>query len=446
MGIKRHILQLRYTIRIFAITPITFLKKVVFGRDPYWKQYFWNKWGFFSKDLMHLVKKRKTIWIDVLGGGEVTQIVTFTKLVKSKFLQYNLILSTNNPYPFKFAKTIPSIDFVFDIPWDIPFVMRRVLKKINPSLLIVIDQVRFPVILKEAKKLGIKTALVSAALAKDYYLSDYMRRAMAFRFYRYFDRLGLINEEARSNYLKLGAHPDTLTVTGDMKFDLDYFEDSKKPKKSLRNEFKIKPNDFVFVAGSVHLREDRVVLEAYSKARDVFPDLKLILVPRYLKDLQQMEETIRALGLNHIRRSHIDSLSQSYDQIILVDTFGELSRLFSLASVMFIGNSIFPRDRFGLGQNIVEPLLHKRPIFFGIYMNKWRHITEALKTVWPKLQVENSSQIFDGLICLRNNPHLIKDIEKKCQEIIDLNKNAIINNFKIVCALMKNQSYENSIC
>jgi 3-deoxy-D-manno-octulosonic-acid transferase len=438
MIIERHILQFRYVLHVFVITPITFLKKVVFGRDRYWRQYFWSKWGFFPKDLMSLAKKKKTIWIDVLGGGEVTQIVTFTKLIKSKFPQYNLFLSTNNPYPFKFAKSLPSIDFVFDIPWDIPFVLRRALKGIKPSLLIVVDQVRFPVILKEAKRLGIKTALISAALAGDYYLSGYMKRAMAFKFFHYFDRLGLINEEARSNYLKIGAHPDKLIITGDMKFDLDYLNICRQISNNLRSELKLKPSDFVFVAGSIHLREDTVVLEAYSKTKVLLPDLKLVLVPRYLRNLKQIERTIKTLGLRYIRRSQIESLNQLDDRIILVDTFGELNKLFSLASVMFIGNSIFPRDRFGLGQNIVEPLLYRRPIFFGKYMSKWKHITDPLKKIWPKLQVENSQQIFEGLIYLKNNPQLIKDIENKCQEIIDLNKNAVNNNFELVCTLMEN--------
>jgi len=440
MKLDRCIFQIKYTLRILLITPITFFKKVIFGKDQYWRQYFWSKWGFFPKELLNLVKDKRTIWIDVLGGGEVTQIATFVDLIKSRFKGYALVLSTNNPYPFKFARQLKSIDFVFDIPWDISFIMRRALKKINPSFLIVVDQVRFPVILKEAKSLNIKTILISAALAKDYYSSEYMSRAMSFEFYNCFDKLGLINEEARNNYLKIGADAEKLSITGDMKFDLDYFNNSQisGAKDKLKDELKLKSSDFIFVAGSVHLREDKVLLEAYIKAKKTLPSLRLILVPRYLKDIERIEETIKSLNLKYVLRSQINSIDELADKIILVDTFGELKLLFSLAGVMFVGNSVFPRDKFGLGQNIIEPLLYRRPIFFGKYMNKWRHITEPLKEVYPGLEIENAEQISKGLIYFSNNSDIIKKIEDKAQQLIDLNRNAVMNNFELVCSLNEN--------
>jgi len=437
--IKKYFLQAKYNLRVFAITPVTFFKRVVFGKDPYWKQYFWNKWAFFPKELLRMARNRKTIWIDALGGGEVTQIYTFTGLIKSEFPGYNLILSTNNVDSFKFAANLQALDFVFDIPWDISFVMRKALKAIRPELLIVIDQVRFPVILKEAKKLGIKTVLISAAMANHYYRSDYWVRPLVYNFHRYFDFIGVTEERDKQAYLSIGAAADKIKVTGNMKYDENYIRISEEEKQRLREKLNLHPDDYVFVAGSIHLREEDIILEGYSRAKRIMPNIRLILVPRYMNAVSNMENTLRRMQLDFIKWTELNSWPVLKDEIILVDTFGELSRLYAIASVIFIGNSIFPRDKFALGQNIVEPLLHQQPIFFGKHMNKWRNIIDELKYVWNGLQIETAQELCDGLVTLQRDSDLCLALRNKCREIVERNKDGITNNLQLVRKLINNQ-------
>ena len=66
-------LHIKFVVKAFFYAPITFLKRVVFGKDPYWRQYFWSRWGMVPQDLLDLVSKRDVIWIDALGLGEVHQ-------------------------------------------------------------------------------------------------------------------------------------------------------------------------------------------------------------------------------------------------------------------------------------------------------------------------------------------------------------------------------------
>jgi 3-deoxy-D-manno-octulosonic-acid transferase len=416
--------------------PITLIKRVMLGQDPYWKQYFWNKWGFLSKELKQMVKGKKTIWIDCLGGGEVTQIVTFTKLLRSKFPEYRIVLSTNNPFPFKFAKKNLDIDFVFDIPWDISFVARRVLRIISPVILIVVDQVRFPIILIQAKRLGIKTVLISAALANEYYKSDYMKRAAAFGFYRYFDYIGVTENRDLRAFLELGVQEDKISVSGNMKYDVDFIRTPEDKKYLLRQELKLSEDEFIFVAGSVHVAEASLIMKGYQKAKQAIPNLRMIFVPRYIETIAKIEHIAKSLRLDFVRRTEIDNADSLKDGFILVNTFGEQSRLFSLASVIFIGNSLIPRDRFALGQNIIEPLIHCKPIFFGRYMNKWRAITDELKEVWQDLEIIDDNDLAQGLIYLRDCPDASDRISNKAYEIVKRNKNGIVNNLYLVSKVM----------
>jgi 3-deoxy-D-manno-octulosonic-acid transferase len=438
--LNRHILQLIYGVRAFAYLPITFIKRVVLGRDPYWKQFFWNKWGFMPQELLSLTESRKTIWIDALGGGEVTQIVTFCRLLRNAYPDYAIILSTNNFFPFHFVKNnIPEIDFVFDIPWDISFVTRRVLKKIHPEILIIIDQVRFPAILKEAKKMDIKTVVISAALAGDYYYSTHMIRAFAFGFFRYLDYIGVTEERDKIGYAKLGTQEEKIRITGNMKYDLDYLRVSEDKKDKLRKQLYLSADDFIFVAGSIHPREEVVIFQAYQKARQQLPRLKLIVAPRYLNTLPIMEKRLKSLGINYIKRTQMDKISCLNDAVILVDTFGELSQLYSLASAIFIGNSIFPRDRFALGQNIIEPLVQQRPIFFGKFMNKWKDIVGELKQAWRGLEINTTDELFSGLVRLYRDKALYSAIEDKSKEIVNRNRDGIVNNLQLVRQLLNNK-------
>lgn len=433
---QRFFLQFKYVLRAFMLLPVTFFKKAVFGPDLYWRQYFWNKWGFLPKELLKISKRGKIIWIDALGGGEVTQSSNFIKLIKSRLPGYHIILSTNNPDSFKFAKGISGIDYVFDTPWDIPFVLRRAFNQINPSILVVIDQVRFPLIIFEAKKRGIKTVLVSAALANNYYLSEGMERAMFFEFYRYFDKIGAVNQEAVDNYLKIGSSPSVVSLAGDMKFDLERNAGFEAKREVIKNELALSPEDFILVAGSIHPREEEIVLEAYARVRKFFPALKLVLAPRYAKHLRSMGQKIASLGLGYLLRSRANRERNSDGKVILLDTFGELNIFYSLASMIIIGNSIFPHDKFGLGQNIAEPLLYQKPVFFGKYMNKWRQITGILKTAWPGFEIENAQQLFDGIRFIKDNPEIIRNFEDKCRQIIGLHKDAAEKNFSLIAGLL----------
>ena len=75
--------QRRYTLAAYRSLPITFVRRVLFGRDPYWRQYFWSRWGFVSDALRAAVRGRPVVLIDAISGGEVTQSVTFCRKLRA---------------------------------------------------------------------------------------------------------------------------------------------------------------------------------------------------------------------------------------------------------------------------------------------------------------------------------------------------------------------------
>ena len=427
----RHFLQARYMVGLFLRLPGLFLKEIILSKDKKSQEIFWQRYGFLPGNLPVSRDGHKSIWVDALSG-EICQIPTFIKLLKKEFPENKIYFSTYDPIALELAKKIEGIDFAFITPYELPQSVNRIIDRINPQILIVIDQVRFPVILSVAKARGVKAVLVSASLMENYHKTIHMLRATTFEFYKYFDRIGVAEERDRLNYLKIGANPERIVLTGNMKFDLDFLRLPKEKQSDLKKELDLEESDFIVVAGSIQPGEESILAKVYIRAKAIIPNLKMVIVPRYIKHIETMENVIKQFRLTTIRRTEIKNQNLITRDIILVDTFGELGRLYSIASVVFVGNSVVPKDEFAFGQNIIEPLVHLCPIFFGPYMNKWRYLTEELKSVWEGLEVSDENDLADGLIRLYKDQELVAKIVSKSKEIVGKNKGNVLNNINLV--------------
>jgi len=425
-------LQWRYSLKAYTYLPTTFIRRVVWGKDPYWKRYFWSRWGFLPADLLLAARAKKTIWIDALSGGEVTQLVTFCKMLRGLFPEYNIILSTNNRYSYEFAVARLGVDHVIDVPWDCLGPVRRALHAVSPLALVCVENVTSPVLVQEAKRMGILTLLVSGLMSKNVQLHPLSGRAMEMLPYRLVDWIGAKTGDDVDGFIALGANPSRTVVTGNMKFDLDYLCVPAEEQKRLCNELSINPKESVLLAASLHPGEEQLVGKAYVELTKTHPSLRLIVVPRYAFHADPMAETLGSLGLSCIKKTDLPNGRLRDRQVILVDTFGELSRLYSVASAVFIGGSTFLRNVVGFGQNIIEPLVNQKPLFFGTYMNLWKEITEDLRKEWPGVQVSSSEELASGLHEVFTDLGLRGRLEMKAAEIIGRHREDIRRNVEMV--------------
>jgi 3-deoxy-D-manno-octulosonic-acid transferase len=138
------------------------------------------------------------------------------------------------------------------------------------------------------------------------------------------------------------------------------------------------------------------------------------------------------LGLSSVRKTDLTNGRIRDHQVILVDTFGELSRLYAVASVVFVGGSTYLRNVAGFGQNIIEPLAYQKPLFFGKYMNLWREITDELREEWPGVQVSSSEELSSGLHQVLTNPDIRGRLQRRAAEIIGRHREDVRHNVEMV--------------
>lgn len=438
-ALKNLYVNLRYVLGVYCYLPITFIKRVIFCRDPYWNQFFWSRWGFLPREVLREAKRKKTIWIVALAGGEVTQMFTFSKLLHQVFPDYYLIASVNDYKPLMALKKVKEIDYVFDQPWDLNSVTKRVLRKIKPCALIFVENPHFPKLLKNAFNFKIPTILVSGFMSKNWPRHQTVVRLMTSNFYQHLQYIGVKEGADAEGYRKLGANPERIKVVGNMKFDLDYLTLSQSEKDDFYKELGLNKDDFVLLGGSLLGIEGRIVIDAYNVIRRSFPRAKLIFVPRYNDIIPEAESRLDELNIKWIRRSCINALMKNGFAAVLVDTFGELNRMYALASVIFIGGGIVKTSNLAYGKNIIEPLVQKKPVFFGPNMNHWVEITAQLKEIYPPLEVRNAEELSEGVIRLFQNERVLASLEMKALEIIGANRDAVRNNVQFVTEIINSR-------
>ena len=186
----RRYLQVRYITKIYLDS----IRVFCFRKNRSERHAIRERFGYLQIEKCILSNsERHNIWIQALSG-EVCQINSFLKLVKINFPKTLIYLSTHSNATLEYARKIESVDYAFLTPYEKISCVNRVLDRIKPRVLIVVDQVRFPVILEQAKKRGVKVILISASMRDGYYKSVHMKREMAWKYFRFCDAIGVCEE------------------------------------------------------------------------------------------------------------------------------------------------------------------------------------------------------------------------------------------------------------
>lgn len=371
-----------------------------------------ERWGFVAAPARQAAKGRTVVWLAVAPGGELLQCHTLCERLKAALPQHGLVLSTSDAGSVEVAQRLRGVDGVFFSPFDLPGPARRALGTLRPRLLVAVEAAWNAVLFREARAAGCTTVLLSGKMHSGYHRHPSYARAIGLRVFEQLDWIAAKTEEDREGFLALGVPRDRLRTLGDLRYDLEYLTTSVDERRRMRAALGLPEDAIVFVAGSTRRGEETIVVEAFLAARREVPSLRLVIAPRFLRDVSLIEEALRSRHQPFVRRTALHGASAGHQGVVILDTFGELPRLYGMADVTFVGGSILPEDRIGLGQNLVEPLAHRVPVFFGPLMNDWREATATLKAAWPRLEVRDAAELAAGIEALARAPELVDRLRK----------------------------------
>jgi 3-deoxy-D-manno-octulosonic-acid transferase len=220
----------------------------------------------------------------------------------------------------------------------------------------------------------------------------------------------------------LGANPDKIKVTGNLKFDRLLYTRETVDKDGLKKKMRLPDYCKVVVGGSIREGEERILIEVFKRLQQKHKNLVLILAPRHLDRLKYVERILFDSQTSFIRKSQLDGLvlrtspeqkTPMVDQsVILLDTMGELSKIYSLADVAFVGGSLVPVG----GHNLLEPAIYG--VLFGPYVDHFKEEAKILIQSGGGIKVKDEEELYFNLSSLLSDDAKRINLGKRAKEAI----------------------------
>ena len=354
----------------------------------------------------------KILWLHALSLGEVKAAAPVLKNLHNKSPYLKIVVSVTTDSGYEGAvEHLKIADKIFFHPLDcLPFTYLA-LSRIKPDLYIVTDTGFWPGLTDQLHKQNTPQILfngrISHRSAKGYLKAGSLFKTM----FQQFNRLCMQNKNSEQAAAALGVDPDKVEVIGDPKFD------SLQPlivedRNRLRKTFLLKEDTPVWVAGSTHTGEEEIILNAHQQLREKHPDLILILAPRRIERINEVVALLQKKNLSFARRSSLEIS----EPVILLDTMGELAKVYSLGQMAFIGKSLIEP---GGGHSLIEPLSHGVAVLHGPHIENIGHVADEAHTNGLAFTVHNAEEIVKTVHSLLRHKERRMELAEKAKKLIE---------------------------
>ncbi|MGD8512941.1 MAG: 3-deoxy-D-manno-octulosonic acid transferase [Deltaproteobacteria bacterium] len=373
----------------------------------------------------------RPVWIHALSVGEVLASSSLIKQIKKTYAQRPVVLSVSTLTGHEVAKQRlkGDVDAIFFFPYDLLWSVRKTIGSVNPGIFILVESDIWPNFTYEVKRKHIPFILVNGRVSPRSF-SGYMR--LSFFMKRVFFNISSIcaqTEMDARRFVALGAAPDKVLLTGNIKFDQPLISVSEEEVRALRASMRIGRTARVFVAGSTHEGEESILLRCLEALKRNAPDLVLVVVPRDPGRAGRVQGMFKQAGFIASLRTELGKMDVGFaPEAIIVDTIGELRRLYAIAHVVFVGKSLINLG----GQNPLEPAALKKPIVFGPYMFNFAVIAERLVQEGGALQVANEDELLREVGNLLADPERLNTMGNKAYEVFRMNRGAVEETLAVI--------------
>jgi 3-deoxy-D-manno-octulosonic-acid transferase len=356
--------------------------------------------------------KSSIIWVHSVSLGETQAARPLVQELKSQFPNSSIVISTTTRTGQALARDIFQnvAEKIFYFPFDWRWTVRRTLKAIRPSAVVILETELWPGFLRECSNRQIPVAIVNGRLS-----------GQSFRRYRlikgFISRvldcvsLAIMQTKTDANRIfGLGMDAKRVKISGNLKFDAGAMQVATDTTQYICDRFKL-DNAQLILAASTHAPEERIILDSFNHLRVKWPGARLMIAPRHPERFSEVAALIKATYSNYSRRSDMPAKSDAESEIILLDTIGELPSVYSLATVVFVGGSIANTG----GHNILEPAAAGACVVTGAHTHNFQAIVETFAKADAVVQLPHLPEAGAAAELASTISELLDDSERREQ-------------------------------
>ena len=336
------------------------------------------------------------LWVHAVSVGEVMAAVPLVQALRRRWPDVEVVVSTVTATGAHVARSrLPDAAAAFVFPLDFGSATRRAVRRVRPRGFIALETEIWPNLLRALAAAGVPAILANGRISDRSFRRYHRVRGLFRRVLDHVSLFAMQSDEDARRIIALGARPDRVVVTGNLKMEVPGGEAGAA---ELWRRLLHLGAARVWIAGSTHRGEEGPILDALLELRRSGEPLCLILAPRHPERVDEVEALGRARGLGPVRRSR--QAPGPTPDVILLDTVGELAALYAVADVIFVGGSLVPVG----GHNVIEPALHAKPVVFGPHMANFRDAAALLLGAGGAVQVPEAGRLAPTLRALLDDP------------------------------------------
>ena len=338
------------------------------------------------------------LWVHAVSVGEVQAASSLITALRARHADLPVLLSTVTVTGAHRARVLMGDDVRHCyLPFDTPWAMRRFLDRAQPRLAVILETEIWPALYRELGRRGIPIVMASARLSQR--SVDRFRRvgSLIRDVVAHGVVIGAQTAIDAERFRAIGAQPDRVRVTGNIKLDLQIPQSSIDAGRAFRRQYA--PTRPVWIAGSTHEGEEEAALAAHAAACTRHPDSLLLLVPRHPRRFEAVRTALRKRGVRFTQRSSGGEPGER-DGVFLVDTLGELQAFYAAADVAFVGGTLVPVG----GHNLLEPAVLGLPVMAGPHTYNSPEITGLLAASGALTIVRDAAELARELTTYLDDP------------------------------------------
>ncbi len=399
----------------------------IFRRDRY--RGLRERLTIYSPELMAVLAGSRPIWIHAASVGEVRSAAPLVSRIRTAWPERKLMVSTVTVTGRRTVReALPDVDGVVYLPLDLPWLVSRSLRKLQPELIILLETEIWPNFIRAAHRCKVPTVVLSGRLSP-----RGMRMYQRFRglFRPVLDEVsgfGMQDDENADRMLRLGVDPGKVVVTGSLK----HAAAEPEPVPEVPDSGNARGP--VLVAGSTHRGEEAIFLDLFPELCRSYPGLLLILAPRHPERFGEVERLLRERKLRYRRQTGMSGARSGGYGILLLDTLGDLPRYYGCADVAFVGGSLVPAG----GHNLIEPARWGKPVLFGPHRSNTAGFARELLEQGGGVEVHDRQDLLREVEGLLSDKERASAMGRRARHVADGDREVVSRSMSLLCRQFRN--------